>query len=178
MESRVERFFFPLYVRRSTFHTSAPPVRCFISLHPLPPPPPLHASICTFDVGRFHFPRRRSAPLCSLCRIHLFKSFKSQLLSVHTMAHCPPAQESHCPLHYSDKGTWMSTPTALQRQRRRIIMSGHGRLVKGERSEVRDGAAIKGVSSVNTFVYSRKSPSISHGDVLSSGHVNHTVHGN
>lgn len=57
-------------------------------------------------------------------------------------------------------------------------MSGHGHLVKGERSEVRDGAAIKGVSSVNTFVYSRKSPSISHGDVLSSGHVNHTVHGN
>lgn len=57
-------------------------------------------------------------------------------------------------------------------------MSGHGRLVKGERSEVRDGAAIKGVSSVNSFEYSRKSPSISHRDVLSSGHVNHTVHRN
>lgn len=57
-------------------------------------------------------------------------------------------------------------------------MAGHGRLVKGERSEVRAGAAIKGVSSVNSFVYSRKSPSISHRDVLSSGHVNHTVHAN
>lgn len=135
------------------------------------------SSTACFNFGRFHFPRhRRSTPLCSFGRIHLFKSFKSQLLSVHTMAHCPLAQESHCPLHYSDKGTWTSTATA--RRRRRIIMSGHGRLVKGERSEVRDGAAIKGVSSVNSFEYSRKTPSICHRDVLSSGHVNHTPHGN
>lgn len=141
----------------------------FFSTRPFVPPQ-RQVSICS-DVGGFHFPRRRHR---SICRIHLFKSFKSQLLSVLTMAHCPPTQEALCPLRYSDKGTWMSTPTA--RRRRRIIMSGHGRLVKGERSEVRHGAAIKGVSSVNSFVYSRKRPSVSHRGALSSGRGNHTAH--
>lgn len=170
-------FFFPSLCATLNF----PHIRTSSKMFYFPSSPPSSSS----STACFHSHRRRtfsfpSPPLRSICRIHLFKSFKSQLLSVHTMAHCPPAQESHCPLRHSDKGTWMSTPTARQRRwrRRRIIMSGHGRLVKGERSEVRDGAAIKGVSSVNSFVFCRKSPSISHRDVLSSGHVNHTVRGN
>lgn len=121
---------------------------------PPDPPPSLHYHHCAHQFAQtsdvFICLCCAAAPRCSICRIHLFKSFQSQLLSARTMAHCPAAQESHCPPRHGDEGTWMSTPTA--RQRRRIIMSGHGRLVKGERSQVRDGPPLR-ESPLSTALY-------------------------
>lgn len=95
------------------------------------------AALHLFGARRRNAPERRSLrvspnvcprPLTS--NIRLFKSFKSQRLTVHTGLLCPPVQAGLCPGGHGDKGTWMSTPTV----RRRIIMSGHGVC---QRSEVR-----------------------------------------
>lgn len=99
--------------------------------------------------------------------------------------HCSPLSSHTSPslsLWHCDKGTSMSTPTVW----RRIIISGHG---VGQRGKVggQGTVAIKGASSVNRFLYGRKSQSVSHqsshqSPSLSSlschwmdgAHVNHT----
>lgn len=64
--------------------------------------------------------------------IHLFKSFKSQLLLIHTGLLCPLVQAGLCPRDAATRGPRQSTPTVG----RRIIVSGLGGLsgFTGQRS--------------------------------------------
>lgn len=96
-----------------------------------------------------------------ISRIHLFKSSTSQLLTVHTMSHCPRLQTSHCLWDAATRG-----PGCQHQQ------YGSGSLClatgAGQRGKVgvQRRAAIKGVSSVNGFVYSRKRASFPIGALI------------
>lgn len=113
---------------------------------------------------RFPFPfalLARRFHLRFISRIHLFKSSTSQLLTVHTMAHCPRLQASHCLWDAVTRG-----PGCQHQQ------YGSGSLClatgAGQRGKVgvQRRAAIKGVSSVSGFVYSRKRASFPTGALI------------